>query len=367
MQFQREGYPHLPGRWPDLDCDGNTYISGYGFIHLDPQDIERHEIKRSASIAGGVMLMLLLLPGVLLLPAQLLVRYLGMFLNPRTPDELVVWTAVLEELRTGIWMTGSYLIPIFFLIGIGGRDIRQRNNTAFSPQISFLGILCALGVSGAVSVGANFLNGMLQRAGFLVVREEQSLPTAPAAVFLFLLRVCVTVILEEIMLRGLLLRVFRKHGDAFALMMTAIVSGLTAGSVTGDLAQFTMALVYGYLMLRTGSLLVTITGHLFCTLWPAAVKLLVPGTFGNPVRSMAELVLIILGLVSFAFICSRDPNAFILSPRSLDYGKLSGRKGSGPRSFFPFRSKLAISLSSAFFSASAVLWLLQVGQNMLLL
>lgn len=64
MQFQRQprgdkAYPHLPSHWPDFNGDGNVYVSGYGFVHLNPQDIERHEIRRSASIAGGVMLMLL--------------------------------------------------------------------------------------------------------------------------------------------------------------------------------------------------------------------------------------------------------------------------------------------------------------------
>lgn len=372
MQFQREprgdkGYPRFTSHWPDLDCDGNVYISGYGFIHLNPQDIERHEIRRSASIAGGVMLMLLLLPTILLIPAQLIVRSMGRFLTLRSPEDLVVWTAVLEEFRTGIWTVGSYLVPIFFLVGVGGRDIRQRNNTAFSPQVSILSILCALGVSGIVTAGGEALNSVLQRMSFLVVRSGDTLPAVPAAIFLYLLRLCVTVVLEEVLLRGFLLRIFRKHGDAFALMMTAVVSGLIAGSLTGDLAQFTMGLVYGYLMLRTGSLLVTIAGHLFCAFWPVVLQLLVPGGYVGNVRAITALVLIIAGLISFAFICSRDPNAFILSSRSLDYGRLSGSRDSGSRSFFTFRGKLAISLTSAFFSASAALWLLQIGQNMLIL
>lgn len=372
MQFQREprgdkGYPRFTSQWPDLDYDGNVYISGYGFIHLNPQDMERREIRRSASIAGGVMMLLLLLPTVLLIPAQLIVRNMGRFLTLRSPEDLVVWTAVLEEFRTGIWTVGSYLIPIFFLVGVGGRDIRQRNNTAFLPLISVLSILCALGVSGIVMAGGEVLNNILQRMSFLVVRSGDSLPTVPGVIFLYLLRLCVTVLLEEILLRGLLLRIFRKHGDAFALMMTALISGLIAGSLTGDLTQFTMALVYGYLMLRTGSLVVTIIGHLCCALWPVVLQLLVPGQYLGNARSLMALILIILGLIAFAFICSRDPNAFILSSRSMDYGQISGSPGSGSRSFFTFREKLTISLTSAFFSASAILWLIQIGQNMLIL
>ena len=97
MQFQREpksgkGYPHFT-HWPDLDCDGNVYVSGYGFIHLDPQDIERAEIRRSASIAGGIMLMLLLLPSLLYIPAQLFVGWLAKWLPLGTPQQLVLWNA----------------------------------------------------------------------------------------------------------------------------------------------------------------------------------------------------------------------------------------------------------------------------------
>lgn len=372
MQFQRQprgdkGYPHLPSHWPDLNGDGNVYISGYGFVHLNPHDIERHEIRRSASIAGGVMLMLLLLPTVLVIPAQMIVRQLGALLTPESTDELVLWTAVLEEVRAGIWTAGTYLIPIFFLVGIGERDIRQQESTAFSLQTSILGLLCSLGVSGILLVGTEALSDILQGMSLLVVRDGETLPTAPAAIALFLMRLAVTVVLQEVLLRGLLLRIFRKHGDAFALMMTAVVSGLIAGTLTGDLSQFTMALVYGYLMLRTGSLMVTVLGHLLCAFWPVALQLLVPGKYLGSVRSLAAMVLIVIGLIAFAFVCSRDPNAFILSPRSLDYGRLSGRRESGSRSLFPFRTKLGISLTSAFFSASAALWLFQAGQNMMVL
>lgn len=372
MQFQRQprgdkGYPHLPSHWPDLNGDGNVYVSGYGFVHLNPQDIERHEIRRSASIAGGVMLMLLLLPTVLMLPAQLVVRQLGAFLTLQSTDDLVLWTAILEELRTGLWTVGTYLIPIFFLIGIGEREIRQQESTAFSLQTAFLGLLCALGVSSVLMAGGEVLGDILQEMNLLVVRDGETLPTATAAVILFLIRLAMTVLLQEVLLRGLLLRFFRKHGDAFALMMSSVVSGLIAGTLTGDLSQFAMALVYGYLLLRTGSLLVPVLGHLLCAFWPVVLQLLVPGRYLGSARSMTALVLIMLGLIAFALFCRQDPNAFILSQRSLDYGKLSGRLESGCKSLFPFRRKLGISLTSAFFSASAALWLFQAGQNMLVL
>lgn len=367
MQFQREpksgkGYPHF-AHWPDLDCDGNVYVSGYGFIHLDPQDIERAEIKRSASIAGGVMLMLLLLPSLLYIPAQLFVTRIAVWLPLDTPQQLVEWNAVLTQIRTDIWKYGSFLIPIFFLVGTGGRDLRQRSNTAFPPVTAVLGILCCLGLSAIAAATRGWLENLLYSVNLVEV-NSQTPPAVPIAQAIYLLRTTIIgVILEEILLRGLLLRVFRKHSDAFALMMTAIVSGLICGNLTEGLSCGLMALMYGYMTLRTGSILVATISHSLCVLWP---ELLTIYFADNQLAKITiALLLITVGLIAFAIICLKDGNAFILSSRTMDYARLSGL-GYRPRSQFTFRKKLLISLTSAFFTAAAALWIVQAAQRMMI-
>ena len=367
MQFQREprsgkGYPHF-AHWPDLDCDGNVYVSGYGFIHLDPQDIERAEIRRSASVAGGIMLMLLLLPSLLYIPAQLFVGWLAKWLPLETPQQLVLWNAILGQMRTDIWTYGSYLIPIFFLLGTGGREIRQRSNTAFPPVTAILAILCSLGLSGMTVFVRDFLNGVLQAVNLVEVNTS-SPPVLPIAQMMYLMRTAVFgVILEEFLLRGLLLRVFRKHSDAFALMMTAIISGLTAGNLTDGLRNALLALMYGYMTLRTGSILVSTISHCLNVLWPELLSILLPNSLLAQIS--VTLLLITAGLIAFSIICLKDENAFILSSRTLDYARLSGQQVRH-RSRFTFRKKLAISLTSAFFTASAALWLFQSLQQMMI-
>ena len=367
MQFQREpksgkGYPHFT-HWPDLDCDGNVYVSGYGFIHLDPQDIERAEIKRSASIAGVIMLMLLLLPSLLYIPAQLFVTRIAGWLPLDSPQQLVEWNAVLTQVRTDIWRYGSFLIPIFFLIGTGGRDVRQRSNTAFPPVTAALGILCCLGLSALAVSARVWLNDVLYNVNLVEV-NSQTPPTVPAAQVIYLIRAAVIgVILEEILIRGLLLRVFRKHSDAFALMMTAIVSGLICGNLTEGLSCALMALMYGYMTLRTGSILVSTISHCLCVLWPELLNIYFAGN--QLAQITVVLLLITIGLIAFSIICLKDGNAFILSSRTMDYARLSGHVNR-PRSQFTFRKKLMISLTSAFFTASAALWIIQALQKMMI-
>ena len=169
MQFQREprrgGYPGLMDHWPSEG--GNVYISGYGFIHLDPDQIERHEIRRSASLAGGVMLCLTLLPAIFLLPGQLAVRYLAQFIPVESPDSLVLWTAVLTEVRNGLWQVGSYLVPILFLLLAGGRDLRRKDNTTFSARTFVLSFGCALGLSAVVGCGGELFSSFLSGLGLI--------------------------------------------------------------------------------------------------------------------------------------------------------------------------------------------------------
>jgi membrane protease YdiL (CAAX protease family) len=350
----------IPARLRSADENGNVYISGYGFIQTDPQEAEREAVRRVSGLAGGVLLMLLLLPGLLLIPAQLFVRYLGSFLSLSSPRELVVWTAVLEEIRTGLWTLGSYLTPILFLLFAGRRDAgRSKRPSArrrASPGISFLYILCALGVSGLVLTGGDLLNSLLQTLGILAVRSQETVPTVSAAAVLYLMRLVMTAVLEEVLLRGQLLRLCRRYGDGFAVLLTALVSGLIAGNLTGDLNGFVMALVYGCLTVRTGSLTAAIAAHLCHLLWRPLLQLAVPSDLLSNVQTAAALVLILLGLLGFALLCSLETDAFAI--RS---------EGSGPRSRFTFRGKLGIALSNAFFSASAVLWLLQAAQKMVIL
>ena len=369
MQFQRGrndrgGYPKLAKRWPDLDTDGSIYISGYGFIHLDPLELERHELKRSASIAGGVMLMLLLLPPIFLIPAQLIVRSIAHWLLANSEQNFSVWNAILGQLRIDLWTYPTLLITMIFLIGTGGRDIRQRSNTAFRPGTAFLAIGVCLGLSGIVRISGSWLESICRFFG-LAEHTASDIPSLPAAQLIYLFRTAfIGVILEEFILRGLLLKIFRKHGDAFALMMTSIVSGLIAGSLGGGLGAFVMALMYGYITLRTGSTAVAILCHILCALWPNLLTIFCPDSTLAATGVCTALILI--GIVSFSVLCTRDYNAFILSGQSLDYARLSGQKAP-TKGRLTFKGKLAAAMTSAFFSASAALWLIRIVRGLTIL
>lgn len=363
MQFQREphrghGYPRLMDQWPP--DGGNVYISGYGFIHLDPGQIERHEIRRSASLAGGVMLCLLLLPTIFLLPSQLLVRYIAQFIPVEDPDSLVFWNAVLSEVRTFLWQVGSYLVPIIFLLLVGGRDLRRRDNTTFSARVLVLSFGCAMGLSAAVTCCGEIFSGVLSNLG-LIEAGGSAIPSVPAAQALYIIRnAIVLTVLQELLFRGLLLRMLRKYGDAFAIFITALVNGLTTGTLNDGLCAFIMGLMFGYLVLRTGLLSAAVGGHILCALWPALFE-----TVGRYLPEwapeVAMILLLAIGLASFALICRRDENAFILSSKALDYRRMSGgQAGSG----LPFRKKMAVTFGSAFFSAACALWIIQVVQRL---
>ncbi len=366
MQFQRQprqgGYPPLMDHWPSEG--GNVYMSGYGFIHLDPGQIERHEIRRSATITGAVMLCLLLLPAIFILPSQLAVRRIAGLIAIESPDSLVFWNAVLSELRTLLWQAGSCLVPAAVLLLAGGRDLKRRDNTTFSAGSALLACGCALGLSAVAAWGGRSFSGTLSALG-LIEAGSASVPTVPAAQALYIIRTAVLLpVLQELLFRGLLLRMLRKYGDAFALLLTALTGALTAGTLTGGLTGFLMGLMYGYLLLRTGRLSAPVLAHILCALWPALDAVL--GRFLPGWAEEAEMLfLLALGLISFALICRKDTNAFILSSRALDYGQMAGEKpAAGRPSGLPFRKKLLVAFSSAFFSAACALGLIQMVQRL---
>ena len=134
----------------------------------------------------------------------------------------------------------------------------------------------------------------------------------------------------------------------------------TARAYNSAYLQCTTTPVYG----GTGSTAVAILCHILCALWPNLLTIFCPDSTLAATGVCTALILI--GIVSFSVLCTRDYNAFILSGQSLDYARLSGQKAP-TKSRLTFKGKLTAAMTSAFFSASAALWLIRIVRGLTIL
>ena len=99
-------------------------------------------------------------------------------------------------------------------------------------------------IFGALTLGANLLSSQL------TVALDGTLPVVTPTVSLFLGAVVIAPIAEELLFRGLLLRLFSGFGEGRAILLSALLFALAHG----DLFQLPYALVAGVLLGYTATL-----------------------------------------------------------------------------------------------------------------
>ena len=193
MQFQREprsgkGYPHF-AHWPDLDCDGNVYVSGYGLFTLTRRTSnarkfgEAHRLRRNYADAAASAV-------AFIYSRAAICRMAG---KMAAAGNTTATGAVERNSGTDAYrhLDIRQLPDTYFLsAGNRGREIRQRSNTAFPPVTAILAILCSLGLSGMTVFVRDFLNGVLQAVNLVEVNTS-SPPVLPIAQMMYLMRTAV--------------------------------------------------------------------------------------------------------------------------------------------------------------------------------
>ncbi len=140
------------------------------------------------------------------------------------------------------------------------RDFLHRLKETDSPQA----LPIALGV---LTVGTLLTDISSNFLGFLhikLLKSEILIPDGFFPLLLFLTHyLLLTPILEEFLFRGAVLHIFRRHGDLFALILSALFYAMAEESYTGFLSVFLFGLVAGYFVLHSRSVFIGILMHIF--------------------------------------------------------------------------------------------------------
>lgn len=222
---------------------------------------EKREIRKLAMAIGFPMLFLLAI-GFVFTFAYLIIAILifGMSYNDAVnflndPAMLQIFQIVLSCLM--------FLLPFTVAVKCIGKRIdrtidfgRAKKGTA----IPFL--LFGIGFCSFSNVASTYSSGIFESFGI-----EYSVPDSelPGGIFGFLLTfiavAIVPALVEEFACRGVVLGLLKKHGEAFAIVTSAIVFGIMHGNFEQIPFATLVGLILGYIYVKTGTIWIGVAVH----------------------------------------------------------------------------------------------------------
>ncbi|MDD3193778.1 MAG: type II CAAX endopeptidase family protein [Oscillospiraceae bacterium] len=194
---------------------------------------------------------------------------------------------------------GVYMLSFFVSFGAYLLFLKMPWKAAvpFRP-VRIEKVLLSIPATFAFSVVGSILTSILALlfsiTGYQPVTSDIQLPvTVPGTVLYFVLLAVLPPVFEEIAFRGILMQSLRRFGDGFALLISAIIFGLFHLNMVQAPYAFLLGLWFGYLVLRTGSLRISMALHACVNLSAGVMSFLMEG--------MTEQTLVIVNLIYIVF------------------------------------------------------------------
>lgn len=110
-------------------------------------------------------------------------------------------------------------------------------------------------------------------------------------------------IIEEFIFRGAILGTLRKHGDAFAIIVSAVLFGFMHANFIQTPVTFLTGLILGYLTVKTNSIIPAMILHFVNNAWAATSEILMNVISDEKIYNLIDLG-IALALIGVGLICS---------------------------------------------------------------
>ncbi|MBR5411019.1 MAG: CPBP family intramembrane metalloprotease [Clostridia bacterium] len=311
--------------WVPVDANSG------GRLRLSPerQSACTREIFLAGLLFGGAFLLYLLLRYVFILPLNLNDAFYNLYMN----DVNVMY--LFDTLFTLVCVGVPFLIAYLLL---GAKRLPPRREIPLgAPRSGLEAALLAVGGVGvclAVSVAVNYVMLFAEAFGFSfssaeMMTESFPLPEGAFGIFLFLLRTAVMpAFVEELAFRGVILQTLRRYGDWFAIVVTAILFGLTHGNMTQTPFALAAGVMMGYAAVVTGSLRASIAMHLLNNGVSCLSQLIVGNADSVTAAALSAILvygLMLAGLVCIVVYCVRNKAAFRLRPGDYPFARRKAR------------------------------------------
>ena len=175
------------------------------------------------------------------------------------PNELVV--LILNLIASPIGITAGLLYGYKTLKAF---SMSETFNTPFKGKGLVFGLFAALGIQGIMVYLIQLMTDITGHSG-MPEEMAQTISFGDSAVqnvIIFVYVVVIGPIFEELMYRGFILNALAPVNRNFAIIVSALMFSLMHGNFAQIPNTFLVAIVWGYLAVKTGSIIPTVIAHI---------------------------------------------------------------------------------------------------------
>ena len=268
------------------------------------KEYEEYQYKRNLrSTSNGIgLLMLLFMAAELMFTLSFVIFY---FLSG---------SSIIDALETAFGMTlfnGVFSLVTFFFVGIIFCLIRREPLAELFPfqkiGAGYLMMLVVIGITFSLlsNYAADAVSSMFEMFGLTSSYSGGVEIEGNGDIFMSYLTVAVIPALaEEFAFRGIVMGMLKKYSGALAVIVSAAIFGLMHGNIIQIPFAFCGGLVFGFIALKTNSLLPGILIHFFNNGISVTLDILQTNTdlSENTVNIIFTAIVIVLCILSFIFI-----------------------------------------------------------------
>lgn len=171
------------------------------------------------------------------------------------------------------------------------------------PETALFAVV-GFGASYLASMLVKIIQLILKMAGIKTVSGQINIPwnEAPAAIIMIITVVLIAPLAEEYLCRGVILNVFKRFGNVFAVVGSSLIWALLHGNIVQGIPVFVLGIFFGIIAVRAKSILPSFILHVLNNL--IAVLQLAAINFGaKPIVAIFGAFIFMVIAAGIAFFC----------------------------------------------------------------
>ncbi len=215
------------------------------------------------------------------------------------PDGFL-WYQYLSIIATGV------MLFITLIVGkkVTGEDLKPCIGTLkISPIFYILCLLIFFGMYFGLGEANNYFISFLQKLGY--VPSSATLPDKSAvSVILVTIFVCIApACFEELIFRGVILGGLKKHGEVFAILISALLFSIYHMSPEKTVYQFLAGVLFGLIAIKSKSLIPSVIIHFLNNFFVVINYYFLNLSFENSTKILLTVFGVIALVVSVVVLC----------------------------------------------------------------
>ncbi len=237
-------------------------------LPLEPDPPERRNLRRFYSIGGWCMIFQFAASFLASVGLVNVIQLVMKFLHPET-DSVTLYnylygSSVLVALNMVIYLTCNVSFTFIGMkwSGFKNASLIRTRDYSFGKAAQYC--LIALFIWTVSVYSGAFVETVLNKFDLTSITNQDGLGESPLGVALGTMYTCIIApITEEMLFRGMLLKVFSKANQRFAIFASAFFFGLAHGNIPQFILAFLLGIFMAHITMRHNSIIPSITVHIF--------------------------------------------------------------------------------------------------------